>query len=251
MPNDTSPSPAGSSPVAIPSSSRLPDVDLSYSPTTSKPPVTRLPLDSRSPSLASLTRVSPEATPDKVPIRLYTRSVQNIDLYIEDLEMSIKRYHLPNVDARALLDDYGLEFGLLRSCSEEFQAGLLVVLVQWETPHVEGLWLDSLKDELSSFCDPSSCPELQTISYRGEDLFAFPHDYLLQLGHIALTLSQILYELALLKDDPHRFVFDPDFRSLRALEGASDVYLLKSIWSVLIFRIKKAKQRINNELHSH
>ncbi|KAJ8699471.1 hypothetical protein PTI98_002583 [Pleurotus ostreatus] len=251
MPNDSSPSPVGSSPVVVPSTSRLPAVDLSYSPTTSKPPVSHLSRDSLTPSLASLTRANPESPTEDVPVRLYNRSARNLDIFVEDLEVSIKRYHSPNIDARALLDDYGLEFGLLLNRTEEFQAGLLAVLVRWETPHVEGFWLGSLRDELSSFCEPSSCPEPQSISYGGELLFTFPSDYLLLLGHIALALSQILDELASLKNDPRGFVFDPGFRSLRSLEGTTDIYLLKSIWSVLLFRIKKAKLRISKELRSH
>ncbi|KAF4583475.1 hypothetical protein EYR38_002226 [Pleurotus pulmonarius] len=251
MPNDASPSPAGSSPVAIPATSRLPAVDLSYSPTNSRPPVALYPRDSVTPSLASLMRAPAESATRQTSERLYTRTASNLDLFLEDLDESIKHYHSPNFSARVLFEDYGLEFGILRNRSEEFQAGLLAVLVRWETPHVEGLWLVSLRKELKTFCAPSSCPDLQAITYRGEDIFALPQDYLLLLGHIVLALHQIINELASLKDDPQGFVFDPEFKSLRALEGSADPYLLKSIWGVMIFRIKKAWQRINNELRTH
>ncbi|KAG5220625.1 hypothetical protein IMY05_C4548000100 [Salix suchowensis] len=70
------------------------------------------------------------------------------------------------------------------------------------------------------------------------------------VGHIALALHQILNELASLKEDPCGFVFDPEFKTLRSLEGVADTYLLKSTWGVLMFRARKAHERITNELRN-
>lgn len=123
--------------------------------------------------------------------------------------------------------------------------------IRWETPHTEGFWLNSLKEELPLFCNQPPCPEILTVNYQGEVLFTFSHDYLLQLGHISLAVHQILDELATLKDDPRGFVFDPDFKTLRSLEGSPDSYLLKATWSVLMFRAKKGLERISNELRTH
>ncbi|KAF9491801.1 hypothetical protein BDN71DRAFT_1433696 [Pleurotus eryngii] len=250
MPNDSSSSPAGSSPVHIPSSSRLPEVDLSHSPTTSKPPPNALSKASPTPSLASLVN-PPGNSSEDVPVRLFTRTAQALDLYVEDLRTSLNKYHSNNFDALALLNDYGFQQGALRDRSADFQAGLLAVLARWETPHIEGLWLVSLKEELPPFCIQPPCPEIQAVTYHGEELFTFPHAYLLQLGHIALALHQILNELASLKEDPCGFVFDLEFKTLRSLEGVADIYLLKSTWGVLMFRARKAQERITNELRSY
>ncbi|KAF9491177.1 hypothetical protein BDN71DRAFT_1518973 [Pleurotus eryngii] len=200
MPNEVSPSPAGSSPVNIPSSSRLPDIDLMHSPTTSKTPFNSFPLASPTPSISSLTCAHSE-TPDDLDDCLFTRSARTLDLFVEDLELSLKRYHSVNFDARLLLKDYGFQEGTLHQRSPDFQAGLLAILGQWETPHVEGFWL-------------------------------------------------ILNELAVLKEDPKGFVFDPNFKSLRSLEGIPDSYLLQATWGVLMFRAKRACERINNELRT-
>ncbi|KAG5221551.1 hypothetical protein IMY05_C4377000200 [Salix suchowensis] len=188
---------------------------------------------------------------EDVLVRLFTRTAQALDLYVEDLGTSLNKYHSNNFDALALLNDYGFQQGALRDRSADFQAGLLAVLARWETPHIEGLWLVSLKEELPPFCIQPPCPEIQAITYHGEELFTFPHAYLLQLGHIALALHQILNELASLKEDPCGFVFDPEFKTLRSLEGVADTYLLKSTWGVLMFRARKAHERIMNELRSY
>ncbi|KDQ23706.1 hypothetical protein PLEOSDRAFT_162284 [Pleurotus ostreatus PC15] len=164
MPNDASPSPAGSSPVHIPSSSVPPIIDLSYSPTTSKPPARTLSHDSPTPSLTSLTNPLAD-DPAEHPARLFTQSAQTLNLYIEDLETSMKKYHSTRFDAVALLSDYGIHHGLLRERTADFQAGLLAVLVRWETPHVEGFWLVSLKEELTSFCVHPPCPEVQPTAH--------------------------------------------------------------------------------------
>ncbi|KDQ25081.1 hypothetical protein PLEOSDRAFT_1107989 [Pleurotus ostreatus PC15] len=210
MPNDASPSPAGSSPVAIPSGSRLLDVDLSYSPTTTRPPVTLYPRDSLTPSLTSLARASVHPSAEPPAKRLYVQSASNLDLFLEDLDTSIKHYHSPNFDAHTLLEDYGLEYGYAGKPLMWKGFGSLV----------------SEKNSKRSALYPLAPMRKQSI-----------------IG--------IISELASLKDDPQGFVFDPDFKSLRTLEGAPDPYLLKSIWGVMIFRIKKACQRINNELHNH
>ncbi|KAF9487512.1 hypothetical protein BDN71DRAFT_1436798 [Pleurotus eryngii] len=199
MPNKASPSPAGSSPVNIPSNSHLPDMDLLYSPTSSKPPHHPSRLPSVMPSLSSLMNVplDSQGTPSECP---------------------------------------------------EFQASLLAVLAQWKVPHVEGVWLSSLQEELLTFCDPTVGPDVVTLLYQGETLSSFPHLYLLLLGHISLALHQILTELAVLKDDPHGFIFDPDFKALRSMEGVADPYLFKATWGVILFRAKCACEHIENEL---
>ncbi|KAF9490756.1 hypothetical protein BDN71DRAFT_1511013 [Pleurotus eryngii] len=249
MPNEVSPSPAGPSPVNIPSSSRLPDVDLTHSLTTSKAPFNSFPLVSPTPSLSSLTRAQSEM-PDDPDNRLFTRSARFLDLFVEDLEISLKRYHSVNFDARLLLKDYGFQEGMLHQRSPDFQAGLLAILGRWETPHVEGFWLTSLNEELKVYYEQPACPEVLTISHRGEDLFTFSHTYLLQLGHVVLALHQILSELSVLKEDLKSFVFDPNFKSLWSLEGVPDSYLLQATWGVLMFRTKQACERINNELRT-
>ncbi|KAF9488218.1 hypothetical protein BDN71DRAFT_1436277 [Pleurotus eryngii] len=213
MPNKVSPSPAESSPVSIPLSSRLPDVDLTHSPTTSKTPFNSFPLASPTPFISSLTRAHSE-TPDDLDDRLFTCSARTLDLFVEDLELSLKHYHSVNFDARLLLKDYGFQEGTLHQRSPDFQAGLLAILGQWETPHVEGFWLVSLNEELKVYYEQPACPEVLTISHHREDLFTFSHAYLLQLGHIVLALHQILNELAVLKEDPKGFIFDPNFKSL-------------------------------------
>ncbi|KAF9492625.1 hypothetical protein BDN71DRAFT_1433097 [Pleurotus eryngii] len=180
MPNEVSPSPAGLSPVNIPLSSCLPDVNLMHSPTTSKTPFNSFLLASPTLSLSSLARAHSEM-PDDLDDRLFTCSVRTLDLFVEDLELSLKRYHSVNFDARLLLKDYGFQEGTLHQHSPDFQAGLLAILDRWETPHVEGFWL-------------------------------------------------ILNKLAVLKEDLKGFVFDPNFKSLRSLEGIPDSYLLQATW---------------------
>ncbi|KAG5219885.1 TY3B-TY3B protein [Salix suchowensis] len=97
---------------------------------------------------------------------------------------------------------------LLRTRTPEFQASFLAILAVG-SPHVEGIWLSSLKEELPLFCEPTVCPDVVTFVFQGETLSSFPHSYLLQLGHIALALHQILAELAILKDDPHGPSYSP------------------------------------------
>ncbi|KAF9488137.1 hypothetical protein BDN71DRAFT_1436355 [Pleurotus eryngii] len=190
-------------------------------------------------------------TSDDVTESLYMRMAQSLDLFVEDLAMSLKKYHSPKFDAIALLDDYGLQNGQLWERSADFQAGLLAVLAHWETPHVEGIWLVSLNEELPPFCIHPPCPEILSISYKGEDLYSFSHVYLLQLGHIVLALHQILDELATLKENPRGFVFDPEFKALRSLKGLSDLLLLKATWGVLMFCARKAHERISHKLCMH
>ncbi|KAF9490475.1 hypothetical protein BDN71DRAFT_1434640 [Pleurotus eryngii] len=224
MPDRVFPSPVGSLPVNIPLSSRLPDVDLTHLPTTSKTPFNSFLLASPTPSISSLTCAHSE-TPDDLDDRLFTRSARTLDLFVEDLELSLKCYHSVNFDARLLLKDYGFQEGTLHQCSPDFQAGLLAILGRWETPHMEGFWLPA-------------CPEVLTISHHGEDLFTFSHAYLLQLGHIVLALHQILNKLAVLKED------------LKGLEGIPNSYLLQATWGVLMFCAKQARERLNNELRT-
>ncbi|KAF9489150.1 hypothetical protein BDN71DRAFT_1512400 [Pleurotus eryngii] len=250
MPNDVSPSSAGSSPMYIPTTSRLPAMNLSYSPTTSKNPINTLFRFSPTPSLSSLVN-PPMDTLDNVAEPLYTWMAQSLDLFIEDLAVSLKKYHSPKFDAIVLLDNYGLQNGQLWERSADFQARLLAVLARWETPHVEGIWLVSLNEELPSFCIHPPCPEILSISYKGEDLYSFSHVYLLQLGHITLTLHQILDELATLKENPRGFVFDPEYKALRSLKGLSDPSLLKATWGVLMFHARKAHEQISLKLRVH
>ncbi|KAF9500163.1 hypothetical protein BDN71DRAFT_1427443 [Pleurotus eryngii] len=250
MPNDASPSPTGSSSMYIPTTSHLPAVDLSYSPTTSKNPINTLSRFSPTPSLSSLVN-PPMDTSDDIAEPLYTWTAQSLDLFIKDLAVSLKKYHSPKFDAIALLDNYGLQNSQLWERSADFQARLLAVLACWKTPHVKGIWLVSLNEELPPFCIHPPCPEILSILYKGEDLYSFSHAYLLQLGHIMLTLHQILDELATLKENPQGFVFDPEFKALRSLKGLSDLSLLKVTWGVLMFRARKAHEQISHKLHAH
>ncbi|KAF9487538.1 hypothetical protein BDN71DRAFT_1436778 [Pleurotus eryngii] len=250
MPNKVSPSPVGSSPVYIPTASRLLDIDLSYSPTISKNPHNALSHTSPTPSLMFLLNPSMDPS-DNLSVLLYTWIAKSLDLFIEDLAASLKKYHFPKFDALALLDDYGFQNGLLHERTSSFQARLLAVLAHWETPHVKGFCLISLNEELPSFCIHLPCSKILMVSYHGEDLYTFSHTYLLPFSHITFALHQILDELVTLNGDPQGFIFEPGFKALRSFEGVPDLFLLKVTWGILMFHAKKAHKRTSNELCTH
>lgn len=248
MPVDASPSLAGSSPVQVPRETRLPDVvDLSHSPTTERP-LAKVPFpDSPAPSLTSLI-LPPAETSSHSPPRMFIHSAAWIDIRVEEIDSSLLRYHTQKVDGEALLRDYGLHNGVLPARPSEFQEGLLAVLVRWTTPHNEGIWLSSLRDEIQILIGETNPPTTDKIDLDGRELYTLAHAYLVRLGHIILGTHQVLHEISILKDDPHAFVFDPEFRCSRMLDGCDNVYQLTATWGVLIYRIGCAYKRIEAEL---
>lgn len=121
--NETSLSPAGSSPVNIPSNPRLPDVDLSYSPTSSKPPPQPTRLPSLTPFLTSLMH-APSESQDDDPARLFTRSATTLDLFVEDLGLSLDQFHSCNFNPRTLIIDCGFHIELLRTRTPRYSCAV-------------------------------------------------------------------------------------------------------------------------------
>ncbi|PPQ97940.1 hypothetical protein CVT26_002945 [Gymnopilus dilepis] len=173
----------------------------------------------------------------------------SIRLYDEPLHTSVQNYCFPFNPLIHLdpLFEYGAVNGKLPGWSQEETVMVRDILLRWTSMLKETIW-DDLPSELESLQN-AEISRSDIVSFRTPDdrpYFSLIPLKLLEIGHLALALFQIMKELVefLYHSDYNAPYDDPGFAVVRTLGMSEQPDGIILVWKILKNRCSKARKKI-------